>query len=282
MAYRPRWRFRRNSSTVAGQRCGSTNPKQAAAQVYTLLVRQDLEALGLDQFETLVVSGLNSRRQVVWRQTLALPRRISVVKDTDLMAFDNRYSNGLIFPALMGLGLLMNAMPLVNALLQGIKIWIHEFGHATIAWLSGRQAIPLPIGWTSVNPQRSLFVYLGVLTLLGLLFWAGRREQKRWPVGLAAGLAMVQFGLTWLISLDTLDMLLAFGGIGGELYLSALLMVGFYFPLPEYWRWDFYRFPVVLGAAFTFWGQFGLWKQIRRGEPQSPLAASGATRPTAI
>jgi hypothetical protein len=250
-----------------------TNPKQAAAQVYTLLVQQDLDALGLDEIETLVVSGLNSRRQVVWRQTLPLPRPVSVVEDTDLMSFNNRYSNGLIFPALMGLGMTMNAIPLVNALLQGIKIWIHEFGHATIAWLSGRQAIPLPIGWTSVNPQRSLFVYLAVLILLGLLFWAGRREQKRWPMALAIGLAVIQFGLTWLISPNTFDMLLAFGGIGGELYLSALLIVGFYFPLPDYWRWDFYRFPVVLGAAFTFWGQFGLWQQIRRGGASIPFGS---------
>jgi hypothetical protein len=250
-----------------------TNPKQAAAQVYTLLVQQDLNALGLDEIETLVVSGLNSRRQVVWRQTLPLPHPVSVVEDSDLMSFNNRFSNGLIFPALMGLGMIMNAIPLVNALLQGIKIWIHEFGHATIAWLAGRQAIPLPIGWTSVNPQRSLFVYLAVLTLLGLLFWAGRREQKRWPMALAIGLAVIQFGLTWLISPATFDMLLAFGGIGGELYLSALLIVGFYFPLPDYWRWDFYRFPVVLGAAFTFWGQFGLWQQIRRGGASIPFGS---------
>ncbi len=248
-----------------------TNPKQAAAQVYTLLAQQDLDALGLGEAETLVVSGLNSRRQVVWQQTLPLPRHTSVIEDTDLLSFNNRYSNGLIFPVLMVLGLVMNAIPLVNVLLQGIKIWIHEFGHATIAWLAGRQAIPLPIGWTSVNPQRSPIVYLAVLTLLGLLFWAGRREQKRWPMGLAVGLAILQFGLTWLISPATFDMLLAFGGIGGELYLSALLMVGFFFPLPDYWRWDFYRFPVVLGAAFTFWSQFWLWKHIRWGGASIPF-----------
>ena len=45
-----------------------------------------------------------------------------------------------------------NALPIVNGLLFGIKIWFHELGHATIAWLAGRQALPLPIGWTSYNP----------------------------------------------------------------------------------------------------------------------------------
>ncbi|MGG6242758.1 hypothetical protein ACQ4N7_29475 [Nodosilinea sp. AN01ver1] len=193
--------------------------------------------------------------------------------DTDILAFDNRYSNGLIFPVLLLAGMLMNAIPIVNALLWGIKIWIHEFGHATVAWLAGRRAIPLPIGWTSVDPRRSLFVYFGILILLGLLYWAGRREEKRWPVVLAIAIAIVQFFLTWLIPADTFDMLLSFGGVGGEIYLSALLMVGFYLPLPEYFRWDFYRFPTVLGAAFCFWGQVWLWQQVPRGKASIPFGS---------
>ena len=197
----------------------------------------------------------------------------ALTDDTDILSFQNRYSNGLIFPVLLLAGMAMNALPIVNALLFGIKIWLHEFGHATVAWLSGRQALPLPIGWTSYNPQRSLFVYLGILTLLGLLFWAGRREGKRWPVVLAATLAAVQFCMTWLLPADTFDMLFSFGGIGGEIYLSALLIVGFFFPLPDYFRWDFYRFPVVLGAAFCFWGQVWLWQQIPHGKASIPFGS---------
>ncbi len=207
------------------------------------------------------------------RQTNPRPGAPPSVDDTDVLSFQNRYSNGLVFPALLLLGMAMNAMPIVNALLFGIKIWFHEFGHAVIAWLSGRQALPLPIGWTSYNPQRSPLVYLGILTLLGLLFWAGRREGKRWPMVLAATLAVVQFAMTWLLPANTFDMLMAFGGVGGEIYLAALLMVGFYFPLPDYFRWDFYRFPVVLGAAFCFWGQLWLWQQIPRGKASIPFGA---------
>ena len=247
------------------------NPKQATAQIYTLLTQQDLVALGLGDVSTLVVAALNSQNRAVWRQTLAMPQRPTVEEDTDLMSFNNRYSNGIIFPALLVMGIFLNAMPLTNVLLQGIKIWIHEFGHAVVAWLAGRQAIPLPIGWTNVNPERSFFVYLGVLILLGLLYWSGQKERKRWPMVLAVGLILVQFAMTWLMSPHTFDMLLAFGGIGGELYLSTLLMVSFFFPMPAYWRWDAYRYPVVLGAAFTFWGQFWLWKSIRMGRASIPF-----------
>jgi hypothetical protein len=227
-------------------------------------------SLAVQEPATVSRSGLAQRSL---KSTQPRPIQPGAPDDTDILAFDNRYSNGLIFPVLLLVGMLMNAMPIVNALLWGIKIWVHEFGHATVAWLAGRRAIPLPIGWTSVDPRRSLFVYFGILVLLGLLYWAGRREEKRWPVVLAITLAIVQFFMTWLISADTFDMLLSFGGVGGEIYLSALLMVSFYFPLPEYFRWDFYRFPVVLGAAFCFWGQVWLWQQVPRGKASIPFGS---------
>lgn len=157
----------------------------------------------------------------------------------------------------------MNTIPLTKFLLRGVKTWFHEFGHATIAWLSGRRAIPLPFGWTNIEPNRSLFVYCAILFLLLLLFW-----------------------MTWLMSPRTFNMLLAFGGVGGEFYLCAFFMVSYFFSLPEYFRtplagrlwrllrkaeqWDFYRFPVVLGAAFTFWDNVGFWGKINQGQASIP------------
>jgi hypothetical protein len=248
-------------------------PRKSMARVYTAVAEQPLAALGIDHLETLVVCGLDAHKKVVWKQTAPLPQQGLSEADTDLFSFENRQSNAVIFPALMVLGMLMNAFPLVNMLLLGVKIWLHEFGHATVAWLAGRQAIPLPLGWTNVGAQRSLFVYFGLLILFGLLYRAGHREQRRWPMILAGVLVLVQFWMTWMISTRTFEMLLYFGGIGGELYLCALLMVSFYFPMPDYFRWDFYRYPVVLGAAFTFWGQFWLWKQIARGKASIPFGA---------
>ena len=136
---------------------------------------------------------------------------------------------------------------------------------STVAWLGGHQATPLPFGWTNVGAEKSLFVYCGVLTLFGVLFWSGYKEKRRWPMGLAVALAMLQFYMTWIISADTFDMLLSFGGIGGEFYLSTLLIISFYFPLPEYWRWDFFRYPAVLFAGLPLVGALWQWRQIDRG-----------------
>lgn len=268
---------------------GQVLPPQAATVHY---LRQGIERLHIQGLQRLEIYGAQignltaGWHQIVElatasptaevqprQQTADLPDQEVSEADTDLFSFQNRQSNTLLFPALMVLGMIMNALPIVNFLLRGVKIWFHEFGHATIAWLAGRQAIPLPFGWTNVNPQRSLLVYLGLLVLFGLLYWSGQREGRRWPMVLAAVLVVLQFWMTWVVSADRFDMLLSFGGIGGELYLCVLLMVSFYFPLPEYWRWDVYRYPVVLGAAFTFWGQFWLWKQIARGKASIPFGS---------
>lgn len=252
----------------------SPAPLKTLALVYTCLVEANLQEWGLAQVDTYVVRGLGAGKQVRWRRQAPMPRQDALSTDnTDLFSFHNRYANVYIFPGLLVIGAVLGLVPVTAWLLRGIRIWIHEFGHATIAWLSGRQAIPLPIGWTSYSLNRSIFVYLGLLILFGLLYWSGWRERKVWPRVLAVVLVVLQFFITWILDAKTTQMLITFGGIGGEFYLSTLLMVSFYFPLPNYWRWDAYRYPAVLGAAFCFWQQVGLWWAIAQGRASIPWGA---------
>ncbi len=250
----------------------AANPNRIATIVYTLLERDELAVLIQPPVTEVTIYGMASAQKLAWKRPISLKALTSAnhPDNRDLTSFKNRHMNVFGWPVLLLLGMLMNALPLVGFLLRGIKIWLHEFGHATIAWLAGRRALPLPFGWTSVALDRSIFVYLGLLCLFGLLFWTGKREQQRWPMVLAGILALVQFWFTWLLSESQFETLLAFGGIGGELYLCTLLMASFYFPLPASWRWDFYRYPVVLGAAFTFWGQFWQWHLISQGLEDIP------------
>jgi len=245
-------------------------PRKAVAKIYTLLETVEWSELGWADIETVHIYGLRGSSSAVWQKTFPMPQPVLKADDFDLLSFNNRFSNAIAFPAISLLAILLNAMPITKFLLMGIQVWIHEFGHATVAWLGGRRAIPLPFGWTNVEPERSLFVYFGILTLLGLLFWVGWREQRRWPIVLAVALAIVQFYITWSLSEDTFTMLLTFGGIGGEFYLSTLLAVSFYFPMPEYWRWDFWRYPALFAAAFTFWNNFWRWHQIDKGQEDIP------------
>ncbi|WP_121968879.1 hypothetical protein [Leptolyngbya sp. BC1307] len=243
---------------------------QVLTKVRRCLEEIPTEVYSFEPIETITIYGLDGRGKPRWKKSFAPPQQHSQADDSDLYSFENRYSNTFIFPGLLLAAALLNSVEMIKLLLFGIHIWIHEFGHATVAWLGGHQATPLPFGWTNIGEERSLFVYFGVLTLFGLLFWTGAKEQRRWPMGLAIALTVIQFFMTWVISADTFDMLLSFGGIGGEFYLSTLLIIGFYLPLPAYWRWDFFRYPAVLLAGFTFLGSLWQWRQIDRGLADIP------------
>lgn len=243
---------------------------QMLAKIRRSLREIPREVYSFELLEAIAIYGLDGRGKLRWKKSFAPPQQPSQADDCNLYSFENRYSNTFIFPGLLLAAALLNSVEMIKLLLFGVHIWIHEFGHATVAWLGGHRATPLPFGWTNVGEEKSLFVYFGVLTLLGLLFWTGAKEQRWWPMGLAIALAVIQFFMTWAISSDTFDMLLSFGGIGGEFYLSTLLIISFYFPLPANWRWDFFRYPAVLFAGFTFLGSRWQWRQIDRGLADIP------------
>ena len=62
---------------------------------------------------------------------------------------------------------------------------------AAVAWLAGWKATPLPIGWTPVEPTHSNFVYFGLLALFAVLFLAGLKERKVWPMLAAIALGPI-------------------------------------------------------------------------------------------
>jgi len=182
----------------------------------------------------------------------------------DPFSFDSRLVNLLALPLVAGLAWVVNASPL-GGLMSGFHTWMHEFGHATAAWLSGRRALPLPIGWTNVMPEKSLFVYLGVLFLLGVLFVAGWRERKVWPMLLAVAVLPLQFQMSWRMPEHRTDFWFAFCGVGGEFYLSTACMVLFYFHLPEKFRWGLCRYVFLFIGASCFLHIWLFWRQVKRG-----------------
>lgn len=237
-------------------------------QDYGNFIYQHLRSLELLEIKTIVIYGMRSSKLVNWKQEYKLDA-ISQ-DDRDLYSFRNRFVLLLTFPVAICFAILFQSLGFTKLLLFPFQLWIHEFGHATVAWFSGRRAIPLPFGWTNVAPERSLFVYFGILTLLGLLFWAGWKEKKRSALLFAIVCAIVQFVMTWVQSADQFQMWLAFGGVGGEFFLSALMIGGFYFQLPNYFRWDFWRYPFIVVGANTFWSAFSMWQQIKKGTESIP------------
>ena len=184
-------------------------------------------------------------------------------------SFDSWRVNLLALPLALGLAFVVSLTPF-RFLLAGFHVWMHEFGHATVAWLTGRRALPLPIGWTNVSPEKSLFVYGGVLFLLGLLFAAGWKERKLVPLILAPAVALLQGYMSWVLSDDRAALWQTFAGVGGEFYLSTACMVLFYFPLPEKFKWSYCRYVFLFIGATSFLNIWLFWRQVRRGEESIP------------
>ncbi len=189
--------------------------------------------------------------------------------ELDRFSFNHRLVFLLALPLASVAGIVVNSSFLIG-LVRPFHIWIHEFGHATIAWLSGRRALPLPLGWTSWQPERSTVVYVALLFLLGVLFYTAWKERLRGAMAFAGITILVQFVMTWTLSQYRIEQWISFGGIGGEFYLSAMLMILFYFPMPDCLRWDFWRYPVLLIAASTFWENFSFWNGVERGRESIP------------
>jgi len=205
---------------------------------------------------------------VVARGDHAGMARISKVRTTS-GADRSRWLEGIGAPVVVLLAIGIRMSPL-GFLLQGFHVWIHEFGHATVAWLTGHRALPLPFGWTNIEPEKSLFVYVGVLFLLGVLGVAGWRERKPAAVATAIGLVGLQAYCTWVVPQHEVEKWIAFSGVGGEFYLSAAMMAAFWFHFPEKFRWEICRWLFLFIGAASFSQTFMFWRAVAAGRETIP------------
>jgi hypothetical protein len=187
-------------------------------------------------------------------------------------SFDSRLINCLALPLVGGLAVLVT-QSIFDFFLQGFHIWIHEFGHATMAWMTGKRALPLPIGWTTISDEKSYFVYFGILFLLGLLFVTSWKERKIWPMVFAVGLAGLQFYMTWFLPSEQARMWIIFGGVGGEFYLGAAMVGLFYCQFPEKFKWGGCRYFFLFIGASSFFEIYTFWKQVQRGLEDIPFGS---------
>jgi hypothetical protein len=90
---------------------------------------------------------------------------------------------------------------------------------------------------------------------------------------LAVVLALAQAFMTWRLPPATAEMWIAFGGVGGELYLSAAMMGLFYFEFPEKFKWGDCRYGFLFIGAASFFETYAFWKKVKRGEEGIPYGS---------
>ncbi len=230
--------------------------------------------LKLDQCPTCHGLWFDSKKELLALRDLLKPQSGSSIifdpadnsPDTD----SNPKVNLLALPMMTVVALLVNTT-FLSFFLRGFYVWIHEFGHAVSAWLCGFRALPLPFGWTSISLQKSWFVYWGILFLLAVIFYRGWKAKLLWLMILSAIIAGLQYYMTWVMSDWYIDFWFIFGGVGGEFYLSTLLIVAFYFKLPQKLQWNTVRFIVLFIATCAFWDTFLRWISISHGQAAIPF-----------
>jgi len=149
----------------------------------------------------------------------------------------------------------------------------HELGHAAASWLSSRIAIPLPF-FTYWFDDQSVLMGLLVVGALGWLMWHTYRENNRFMLGVAGAVLAAWAIATFLISPTTTLMWQILAGALGELVFGGFLLVAFHFPLPDRFRWDFWRWLAIIPAGLCFVHAALLWRTVSADVSQMPWGSA--------
>ncbi|MDB4990554.1 MAG: hypothetical protein JWN04_5732 [Myxococcaceae bacterium] len=191
----------------------------------------------------------------------------------DRLAFGLPWVDLLALPIALLLSFLVRLSNWGSLLLVPAQIQFHELGHALLAWLSGRAALPLPFGFTFWREQQSVFTGCCMAFLLGVLLVRAVRERRPFGAVLASSLLLAFLVLSLLVAADTSRMLILLAGLAGELVLTSLAIVAFYFEMPDRLRWDFFRFIVLFPATGSWLAAVQLWLGVARGKRALPTGS---------
>lgn len=138
-------------------------------------------------------------------------------------------------------------------------MWLHEFGHAISAWMTGFWAVPGP--WlTTTALERSLTVTLTLLGLFGYVGYRGWAQERRSILVCACILGALTLYGTFGVSIQTAQTASVFFGDGGMMILGCIMVLTFWAPVGTHLhtsmlRWGF----LVIGAFAILDGIFTWW-----------------------
>jgi hypothetical protein len=143
----------------------------------------------------------------------------------------------------------------------GLSMQVHELGHALVAWLGGRIAVPIPMVTLTFSRDRSWLMASAVTGGLCFLAWRAWEEDCRAFVAVCGAALLLQAKLTLFTTADALDFWVAFGGLGGECYVAALLAVLYFVRWPKFTRWPVYRTLFLFVGACVLWNSLHRWRE---------------------
>lgn len=138
-------------------------------------------------------------------------------------------------------------------------VMCHETGHSLTAWLGGRWSIPVIAGVAITDSAYSLFLSVLVSGVIAWLVWKAVRARSPLLLFCCALLIAGFVHLQFLVPEGQFEEYLLLGGHAGEFVFPALLIAAFYFRGPAGLRWDWFRYPFLVAAAFSLVGAWQFW-----------------------
>lgn len=186
--------------------------------------------------------------------------------------FDTPLVNGAALPVALAVALLVHAMGMGTTVFMTVGMWTHELGHAIAAWLSGFFAIPLPFVTIRTSDDRNILVMIVVAGSWIALGVFGYLQKNRALIIGATAVAILQIWMTLVMSPGRSQQWVLFAGMGGEILLSTVMMLAFYQRFP--WRWDFWRYLVLLTCSISYVHALLRWIGVALGIAEMPHGAA--------
>ena len=233
--------------------------------------------LGEGAFFALARSLQASRRPVRFVAP-PMPSAAAIVHDgPDLAHSRSRYDQGMGnligVPVVLTLSWLFCSTSLGRLFASLVGMPFHELGHAGASWLSSRIAVPLPFFTFWFDDQSVLMGSLVVGVLAWLMFHT-HGEKNRFMFAVASAVLGAWAIATFLISPTTTLMWQILAGALGEIVFGGFILVAFHFPLPDRFRWDFWRWVALIPGALCFVHAVLLWRTVSADVSQMPWGAA--------
>lgn len=184
--------------------------------------------------------------------------KCGVARDTD---FTREERHERLLRAVAIPGALLLARWLVRAshgMVRLITMWVHESGHAVMAWLCGFPAFPGP--WvTTVAPERSPFFTLLLVAGLGFAAYRAWERQRAFWVLASAGTVLLVLYCTFRVNHVNARQLITFAGDGGCFVLGTLMMLTVYAREDHPIRANQIRWALIVIGALAFMDAYMVW-----------------------
>jgi len=187
--------------------------------------------------------------------------------------FDHGIENVVVVPVVLAFSWLLCSGPLGRFFASMVGMPFHELGHAAASWISSRFAAPLPF-FTIWYDDQSWLMGTIVAAILGWLLFHTHREKNRFMFGMTCTMLVGWFVATFLISPNTTLMWQIMAGGLGEIFFGGFILVAFHFPLPDRFRWDFWRYLAVIPGSICFTQAFILWRKASKDVSQMPWGSA--------